>query len=251
MLRFVAALALAASAAAEPQASTPPPASPQPPAPAARAAFPNDTEKNSYAVGYDFGRLIRTRKIDVVTETLIAGLKDALAGAQGRLDDQEITVIVRGIHNEAMRRLQKEKAEQSAKNRVEGAAFLEANKTRTGVVALPSGLQYEVLRPGEGPKPAADDPVRVNFRGTLVDGTVFDSSENRIQPFILRPNAVIPAMTEALPLMSVGAKWKLFVPADLGYGDRVADNVPPGSTLIFEVELISIEPKAASPRPAP
>jgi FKBP-type peptidyl-prolyl cis-trans isomerase FklB len=251
MFRTVAVLTMVAGAAAHAQASDvqasgqPPAAPPATTQPAqAGGGFADETQKNSYAVGYDFGRMIRTRKIEVVPETLINGVKDALAGAEGRLTDQEITVLVRGIHNEAMRRLKNERAAQSAKNRAEGAAFLEANKSRSGVVALPSGLQYEVLRPGDGPKPTPDDAVRVQFRGTLLDGKIFDTSETRPEPFIVRPTAVIAGWTEALPLMSVGAKWKLFVPAELGYGDRVADNIPPGSTLIFEVELVSIEPKA-------
>lgn len=250
MCRFVVVLAVAAGAAAQAQASfTQQPAS-QPPAAEEPAAtddggFANEIEKGSYALGYDFGRMVQNRKVEVVAEQLIAGLKDALTGGRARLSDQEVTVLARGIQNEAMRRMQKERAELAAKNRAEGKAFLEANKKRSGVVALPSGLQYEVLRPGDGPKPAADDTVKVHFRGTLLDGTVFDSSDNRTEPVVVRPNSVIPAWTEALPIMSVGAKWKLFVPADLGYGDKVAaTNIPPGATLIFEVELLSIEQKA-------
>jgi FKBP-type peptidyl-prolyl cis-trans isomerase FklB len=258
MFRFVVVLALAVGAAAQAQASeTQQPAGQQPasqqPAPGQAAAtddggFANETEKGSYALGYDFGRMVQTRKVEVVAEQLIAGLRDALTGGRARLSDQEVTVLARGIQNEAMRRMQKERAELAAKNRAEGKAFLEANKERSGVVALPSGLQYEVLRPGDGPKPAADDTVKVNFRGTLLDGTVFDSSDNRTGPVVVRSSSVIPAWTEALAIMSVGAKWKLFVPADLGYGDRVAgNNIPPGATLIFEVELLSIEPRAQSP----
>jgi FKBP-type peptidyl-prolyl cis-trans isomerase FklB len=170
-------------------------------------------------------------------------------GGQGRMSEQEAAVLARHVQNEGTRRLQKERAEQSGKNRAEGQAFLETNKKHSGVVSLPSGLQYEVLRPGTGARPAADDAVKVHFRGTLMDGTVFDSSFDRGQPVVVRPDTTIPAWTEALPNMSVGAKWKLFVPADLGYGDKVADNIPPGSTLIFEVELLSIEPKAEQKAP--
>lgn len=255
MFRFVVALALAAGAAAQAQASATQqpagqqPASPQPaaeqPAATGDGGFANETEKGSYAIGYDFGRMVKTRKMEVVAEQLIAGLQDALRGGRARMSDEEVTVVSRHIHNEAARRMQKERAALAVKNRAEGMAFLEANKKRSGVVALPSGLQYEVLRPGDGLKPAVDDAVKVHFRGTLLDGTVFDSSYDRPGPIVLRVKGVIPAWTEALPIMSVGAKWKLFVPADLGYGDKIAAaNIPPGATLIFEMELLSIEPKA-------
>jgi len=250
----VAALAAGAAAPSQTPASAPPagqaPAA-QPPAAGAPSSadggFASETEKNSYALGYDYGRLMRTRKIEVVQDQLIAGLKDALGGAAGRLSDQDVTVLVRGIQNAAQRRLVKERAELAAKNRGDGQAFLDSNKQRPGVVVLPSGLQYEMLRAGSGPKPAAGDAVKVHFRGTLLDGTVFDSSPDNGEPVVVRTDNVIPAWGEALPLMPVGSKWKLFVPADLGYGDRFSANIPPGSTLIFEVELLSIEPPEKAP----
>jgi FKBP-type peptidyl-prolyl cis-trans isomerase FklB len=182
---------------------------------------------------------------------LLAGLRDAVTGAQARMSEEDALILSRGIQNEAMRRLQKEKAELALKNREEGTAFLEANKKRAGVVALPSGLQYEVLRAGDGPKPAVDDKVKVKYHGTLLNGTVFDSSDLRNEPIVVRANQVIKGWTEALPLMPVGSRWKLFIPPDLAYGDNVAAaNIPPGSTLTFEVELLSIEP-ATEGSPAP
>lgn len=254
MFRFVVVLALAAGAAARAHASaTQQPAGqqPAPPQPAAEkppatddGGFANETEKGSYALGYDFGRMVKNRKMEVMAEQLIAGLRDGLTGGRARMSDDEVTIVSRHLHNEAARRMQKERAELALKNRAEGTAFLEANKKRSGVVSLPSGLQYEVLRPGDGPKPAADDAVKLHFHGTLLDGTVFDSTNDREGPIVLRANGAIKAFTEALPIMSVGAKWKLFIPADLGYGDKsAAANIPPGATLIFEVELLSIEPK--------
>ena len=248
MLRFAVWVALLAAAIqARPSAAEPPAQQPasQPPAaasPAASGGFASELEKGSYAVGYNFGKTLQGRKIEVVVDLLLAGLRDALTGAQARMDEQESTVLARQVQNAAARRLQAERATLAAKNRAEGSAFLEANKKRTGVVALPSGLQYEVLRAGDGPKPAADDAVKVHFRGTLLDGTVFDLSEG--EPIVLRPNSVIKGWAEALPIMTVGSKWKLFVPPDLGYGDNVAaGNIPPGATLVFEVELLAIEPR--------
>lgn len=250
-------MALAAGPAAQADAPATPPAgqaaAAQPPAAgtpsSADGGFASETEKNSYALGYDYGRMMRTRKVEVVPEQIVAGLRDALGGAPGRLSDQDVTVLVRGIQNAAQRRMQQERADLSARNRSDGQAFLESNGKRPGVVVLPSGLQYEVLRPGTGAKPAIGQAVKVNFRGTLLDGTVFDSSFERNEPVVVRTDAVIPAWTEALAIMSVGAKWKLFVPAELGYGDRVAANVPPGATLIFEVELLSIEPAQGEKTP--
>jgi FKBP-type peptidyl-prolyl cis-trans isomerase FklB len=238
--------------AAQPAAQQP--ASPQPvtqqPAATAAGGFANETEKGSYAVGYDFGRMLKNRKVELVAEQLIAGLQDALGGGNARMSDDEVTIVSRHIHNESMRRMQQERAALAAKNRAEGTAYLEANKKRAGVVALPSGLQYEVLRQGDGPKPAGSDNVKVHFRGSLLDGTVFDSSYEREGPIVLRADGVIKAWAEALPIMSVGSKWKLFVPADLGYGDKIgAVNIPPGATLIFEVELLGIEPKTKDEAP--
>jgi FKBP-type peptidyl-prolyl cis-trans isomerase FklB len=257
MSRFFAVLALAAAAQARPlaaqQPAAPQAASPQPgaqqPAPAA-GGFANETEKGSYAIGYDFGRMLRNRKVELAADQLIAGLQDALGGGRARMSEDEVTIVSRHLHNESMRRMQQEKAALAVKNRAEGTAFLEANKKRSGVVVLPSGLQYEVVRQGDGPKPAGSDNVKVQFRGTLLDGTVFDSSYEREGPIVLRADGVIKAWAEALPMMPVGSKWKLFVPADLGYGDKIgAVNIPPGATLIFEVELLAIEPKTNDEAP--
>jgi FKBP-type peptidyl-prolyl cis-trans isomerase FklB len=244
MRRLLFVLAFTAGAAAHGQeAATPPPAG-QPAAPGVEGGFANEGEKGSYAVGYNFGQMLRSRKIELVTEQLLAGLRDAVTGGQARMSEEDAIVMARQIQNEAMRRLQKEKAELALKNREEGTAFLEANKKRPGVIALPSGLQYEVLRAGDGPKPAEDDSVKVNYHGTLLNGTVFDSSNMRNEPIVVKANQVIKGWTEALPNMAVGSKWKLFVPPDLAYGDNIsAANIPPGATLVFEVELLSIEPK--------
>jgi FKBP-type peptidyl-prolyl cis-trans isomerase FklB len=137
--------------------------------------------------------------------------------------------------------MQKAKAEKSAGTKKIGEEFLAANKTKPGVVTLPSGLQYTVMKEGTGPKPGPADKVKVHYHGTLIDGRVFDSSVDRGQPIELSVNGVIPGWTEALQLMPVGSKWKLFIPSNLGYGDQQAGAlIAPGSTLIFDVELLDI-----------
>ena len=228
------------------------PAAPQPgaqnPSDSDLKGFPSEKERDSYAFGYDFGKTVQARKIEILLDQVITGLKDSYSGKPGRLSDQDATVWARHAFNEGMRRVQADREAQAAKNRAEGQAFLEANKKRPGVIALPSGLQYEVLRAGNGPKPAADDSIRVHFKGMQMDGTVFDSDEGRTDAPVLTAGGGFPGWNEALPMMPVGSKWKLFMPADLGWGDKIeAANIPPGATLIFEVELLSIEPKKETP----
>jgi FKBP-type peptidyl-prolyl cis-trans isomerase FklB len=145
-------------------------------------------------------------------------------------------------------KLEQEKMKVAAEeNKKEGAEFLGENKTKEGVVTLPSGLQYRILTEGTGPKPAATDTVTCNYKGTLINGTEFDSSYKRGQPLSIQVNGVIKGWTEALQLMPVGSKWQLFIPSDLGYGDRGSGPViGPGATLIFEVELLSIQEKPKS-----
>jgi FKBP-type peptidyl-prolyl cis-trans isomerase len=136
-------------------------------------------------------------------------------------------------------------------NKKEGEAFLAANKSKPGVVTLPSGLQYKILTAGTGPKPTATDSVNCNYRGTLIDGKEFDSSYKRGKPVTFPVTGVIKGWTEALQLMPVGSKWQLFIPSDLAYGDRGAGaDIGPGATLVFEVELISIEDKSKDKTPA-
>lgn len=210
--------------------------------------FPSEQERDSYAFGYDFGKTVQLRKIDVLLDLVIAGLRDSYSGKPGRLADQDATVWSRHAFNEGMKRVQAEREALATKNRAEGQAFLEANKKRPGVVTLPSGLQYEVLKAGNGPKPAPDDPIRVHFKGMLLNGTVFDSDEGRTEAPVLTAGGGFPGWNEALPMMPAGSKWKLFIPSDLGWGDKIeANNIPPGATLIFEVELLSIEPKKETP----
>src|SRR6202008_1398185 len=175
---------------------------------------------------------------------LLRGMKDALAGGKLLMSEDEARAAVMQVQNE-VRQKQAEKAKEAgAANKKEGDEFLAANKAKEGVVTLPSGLQYKILTTGTGPKPAATDSVVCNYRGTLIDGKEFDSSYKRGQPATFPVNGVIKGWTEALQLMPVGSKWQLFIPPDLAYGERGAGaDIGPNSTLIFDVELISIQDK--------
>jgi FKBP-type peptidyl-prolyl cis-trans isomerase FklB len=174
------------------------------------------------------------------------GLKDSTtSGAKTRLTEKEAKDVLTEVQNEARKRQTEEAQKAAVKNKTEGEAFLAANKDKEGVVTLPSGLQYKILTTGTGPKPTASDSVKCNYRGTLINGTEFDSSYKKGQPVTFGVGQVIKGWTEGLQLMPVGSKWQLFIPSSLAYGERGAGaEIGPNSTLIFEVELISIEEKA-------
>jgi FKBP-type peptidyl-prolyl cis-trans isomerase FklB len=213
-----------------------------------------DKDKVSYAIGADLGNKIKGSSIDVDSAVLAEALKDALGGAKMLMTDDEIRNTLQGLSKQLQAKQAAANKEISDKNKKEGEEFLAANKAKEGVVVLPSGLQYKILKAGDGPKPTAADSVVCNYRGTLISGKEFDSSYKRGQPATFPVGGVIKGWTEALQLMPVGSKWQLFVPADLAYGDRQASaDITPGSTLIFEVELLSIQDKnapAASAVPA-
>ncbi len=192
----------------------------------------------------NIGKNLHRDGVDIDLNLLSQGMKDGLSGGQTLMTDQEAQAAVVELQN-GLRKKQEQKMQQSGEtNKKDGDAFLAANKTKPGVVTLPSGLQYKILTTGTGPKPTATDSVVCNYRGTLIDGTEFDSSYKRGQPATFPVNGVIKGWTEALQLMPVGSKWQLFVPPDLAYGTRGAGNeIPPNSTLIFEVELQSIQAK--------
>jgi len=195
-------------------------------------------------IGSGLGANLKKQSVDVDSTLVSQGLKDAMSGGKTRLTQEEAQTVLTDVQNE-VRKQQQEKAQQAgAANKTDGEAFLAANKSKDGVVTLPSGLQYKILTAGTGPKPTASDSVKCNYRGTLINGTEFDSSYKRGQPTTFGVGQVIKGWTEALQLMPVGSKWQLFVPASLAYGDRGAGaEIGPNATLIFEVELLSIEPK--------
>ncbi len=205
-------------------------------------------DKTSYAIGMNVGKGLHRDSVDIDPAILLRGLKDALAGGKTLLTDQEAQATLTALQNDLRKKQQELRQQATETNKKEGEAFLTANKTKDGVVALPSGLQYKILQEGTGPKPAATDSVVCNYRGTLLDGKEFDSSYKRGQPATFPVNGVIKGWTEALQLMPMGSKWQLFVPSELAYGDRGAGaDIKPGATLIFEVELVSIQPKAQPP----
>ena len=261
---FSAPVASAQSSAPPAKPSTPPPAAAsKQQAPAANAAPPSNPqfrdqkEKVSYALGLSLGISLRRQDLDVDTATLMRGMNDGISGAQALMTEDEVRATVAQMQND-LRAKQEEKARMAAvNNKKEGEEFLEANKTKEGVVALPSGLQYKVISQGTGPTPLATDTVVCNYRGTLINGVEFDSSYKRGQPATFQVNRVIRGWTEALQLMPAGSKWQLFIPSTLAYGDRGAGpDIGPNATLIFEVELVSVQPKPqpgqlAPPKPAP
>jgi FKBP-type peptidyl-prolyl cis-trans isomerase FklB len=232
--------------AAKPQ--NPPSAKPRQ-TPAAKSVSPltltTEKDKASYAIGLNIGKNLHKQAADLDPAIVQRGIKDALAGGKTLLTDDEAKAALTAYQTD-MRKKQEGKMQQAAEtNKKEGEAFLAANKTKEGVVTLPSGLQYKVVKEGSGPKPTASDSVVCNYRGTLIDGTEFDSSYKRGQPATFPVNQVIKGWTEALQLMPVGSKWQLFVPSELAYGQRSpGPGIGPNATLIFDVELLSIQPKA-------
>jgi FKBP-type peptidyl-prolyl cis-trans isomerase FklB len=200
--------------------------------------------KQSYAIGANFGRGLKQQPLDLDPNLVAQGVKDALAGGKLALTDEEARGVLTDLQSELQKNQEAKMSQLGDANKKEGAAFLAANKSKEGVVALPSGLQYKIMKAGTGPKPTASDTVVCNYRGTLINGKEFDSSYKRGQPASFPVSGVIRGWTEALQLMPVGSTWQLFVPSDLAYGDRGAGpDIGPGATLIFDVELISIQGK--------
>ena len=208
------------------------------------AVLKGPKEKRSYALGMDLGNQLRRQAVEIDPDLFRQGLNDALSGSKPLLTEDEVRATITELQNELMKK-QAEAAKMLAeKNRKEGEAFLAANKAKEGVVTLPSGLQYKILTAGNGQKPTADDTVVCNYRGTFIDGTEFASSYKGNQPAPFAVKGVIKGWTEALQLMPVGSKWQLFVPSNLAYGESGRGPAIPGNaTLIFEVELISIQGK--------
>ena len=202
----------------------------------------SQSDRASYGIGLDIGRNFKEQSIAINPEALAQGIRDGFNGDAPKLSDDELRAAMEGFQNEMMAKQETGMKDVAERNRKEGEAFLAANKDKPGVVTLPSGLQYIVIKPGSGPKPKLTDTVVTHYRGTLIDGKVFDSSYDRGEPISFPVNGVIGGWTEALQLMSVGAKWQLFIPSQLAYGTRGAGpDIGPNATLIFDVELISIK----------
>lgn len=208
---------------------------------AAEGTPATQVEKVSYSIGLNMGRSLQQQSVEVDVDQLTQGIRDGLSGAEAKMTDEEIQTVMQAFQQEMMQKAQQQQAEAASKNEAEGAEFLAENKEREGVMVTDSGLQYEVLEEGDGPKPSAEDQVTVHYKGTLIDGTVFDSSYDRGQPATFPLNAVIPGWTEGVQLMNVGSKYKLYIPPQLGYGAQgQGPTIGPNATLIFEVELLEI-----------
>ncbi|HEX2960728.1 MAG TPA: FKBP-type peptidyl-prolyl cis-trans isomerase [Ignavibacteriales bacterium] len=200
-------------------------------------------DKASYAIGLDIGKTFKRQSIEINEDALLQGVKDAIRkDSLYLLTDAEIQQTMMTFQKEMMEKQTAKMKELGDKNKKEGDAFLAANKTKEGVKTTASGLQYKVITAGTGATPKATDKVKVNYRGTLVNGTEFDNSYKRGEPIVFTVGSVIKGWTEALQLMKVGDKWQIFIPSELAYGEQGAgQTIPPNSTLIFDVELLGIE----------
>ncbi len=199
-------------------------------------------DKVSYSIGYSMGKNFKKDEADIDPAIVAKGMSDAMTGDDSLMSGPQMHKAISDFQTEMMQKQQKKQQELAQKGNEASKKFLAENKDKKGVITTKSGLQYEILKKGTGPSPKATDTVVVDYSGKLVDGKVFDSSYKRGKPATFPVNHVIPGWTEALQMMHVGGKWRLFIPPDLAYGSRGAGNViPPNSVLIFDVELHSIE----------
>ena len=210
-------------------------------------------EKASYAIGANIGRGLHRDGVDVDPALIQRGIRDALAAGKMLLTDDEMKTALTTLQADLKKKADAETAAAGDANKREGETFLAANKSKEGVTTLPDGLQYKILTPGNGPKPTATDTVVCNYKGTLINGTEFDSSYKRGQPVTFPVGQVIKGWTEILQQMPVGSKWEVYIPSDLAYGPQGPGRggpIGPNETLIFEIELVSIQPKTAATTPA-
>ncbi|MBI5782381.1 MAG: FKBP-type peptidyl-prolyl cis-trans isomerase [Gammaproteobacteria bacterium] len=206
------------------------------------AGFKTDKQKFSYTAGYQIGQNLKRQNLDLDSKAFSQGAQDAITSAKPRLKPEEMQAAVQTQQKKDM-----ENQEARAKKSLEiGQAFLEANKKKDGVVTLPSGLQYKIITEGKGKQPKGTDTVVAHYRGTLINGTEFDSSYQRNEPATFPVAGVIKGWQEALPLMKEGAKWQVYIPADLAYGPRSAGGaIGPNEVLIFDIELLSVKDAGA------
>ena len=210
-------------------------------------------QKGSYIMGYQQGHNLKMREFDTEIEldAFIQGIKDGLKG-ETKIEEQKMNEIFREFFQGVRERLEAKRKSLGDKNKGEGEQWLKENAQKEGIIVTASGLQYQVLTEGTGPKPGPTDTVAVHYKGTLIDGTEFDSSYKRGEPASFPLNRVIAGWTEGLQLMSKGAKYKFFIPSNLGYGERGQGSViGPNSVLIFEVELLDFQPSKTPPTPRP
>ena len=203
-------------------------------------ALKSDLDKLSYSIGTDLGKNFKSQGIEVNPTVLADGIKDGMSGANLKLTDDQMKDVLTKFQKDLMEKRTAEFNKKAEENKVKGEAFLAKNKSKEGVVTLPSGLQYKIVKNGTGAKPGKDDNVTVEYKGTLMSGEVFDSTEKTGKPATFKLSQVIPGWTEALQLMPVGSTWEIYVPANLAYGQRsVGGPIGPNETLIFNIHLIS------------
>lgn len=204
-----------------------------------------DKDKLSYSIGADLGKNFKNQGIDINPDALAKGMQDGMSGSQLLLTEEQMKDVLSKFQKDLMAKRSAEFNKKADENKSKGEAFLSANKAKPGVVVLPSGLQYKIIDAGTGAKPSKSDTVTVEYTGTLIDGTVFDSTEKAGKPATFQVSQVIPGWTEALQLMPSGSTWEVYVPSDLAYGPRsVGGPIGPNETLIFKIHLISVK-KAA------
>ena len=215
---------------------------------APKVSLETEKDKISYIIGTQLAASIRRAEVDVTVEAVIMGLKDALTGKKPAMSQTEMNSIFSAWQQRRKQEQAAKQAKEASENLAKGNAFLQANRTKEGVIVLPSGLQYKVIKEGTGNTPVATDKVKTHYRGTLIDGTEFDSSYKRGKPAEFPVTGVIKGWVEALQLMKEGGKWELYIPANLAYGanPRPGSPIPPNSALIFEIELIEIVKPAAT-----
>jgi FKBP-type peptidyl-prolyl cis-trans isomerase len=226
--------------------------------PTQKSAFTEEKDKVSYSIGVDIGRTLQRLQMDLNQDVLTRGISDVLGGKAIAMSDEELQQTMQAFQQkmmakqqEAMQKKQEEMKTAAEQNKTAGKKFLDENKSKPGVTQLPSGLQYKVVKEGKGEKPKDTDVVETNYRGTLINGKEFDSSAKNGGPVSFPVNGVIKGWSEALKLMAAGSKWELYIPSDLAYGDEGAgDVIEPGSTLVFEVELLGVK-KDAGTQPSP
>ena len=217
---------------------------------AADASLKDQKDKVSYSIGLDIGGTLKRQLIDVNEQMLNTGIQDGLSGKKALMTDEEVKATMAAFQKDMMEKQQAAKKAAGEKNKEEGTKFLAENKSKEGVKTTASGLQYKVMKEGSGASPKETDTVKVNYRGTTIDGTEFDSSYKRGEPASFPVNRVIKGWTEGLQLMKVGSKYQFFVPSDLAYAERGAgSDIGPNAMLIFDVELLGITPAGASPTP--
>jgi len=202
----------------------------------------DNKDKVSYSIGLNIGKSMKQEGLDINPDALAAAMKDVFSGAKPQLTDEEVQAVMQEFQKEMMAKRMKGQQEGLTKNKAEGEKFLAENKKKEGIKTTASGLQYKVIKDGTGKTPKATDTVSTHYRGTLISGKEFDSSYKRGEPAEFPVNGVIKGWTEALQLMKEGAKWQLFIPSELAYGERGAgQDIGPNSTLIFDIELLSVK----------